>query len=164
MSKRLKSSLFWAALAGFFLIAQSWKDRDLVAGVPPPLPARSLDGAAFDWVDVKGRSTVLYFWATWCPICRATHGTVESIAEDYPVMTVALQSGVDRELRDYVARNHLTVPVFPDPDGRVAASYGLRGVPAFFVVDRRGLVRYAMTGYTTELGLRARLWLADHVE
>jgi hypothetical protein len=25
-------------------------------------------------------------------------------------------------------------------------------------------IRYSMTGYTTELGLRARLWLADHVE
>jgi hypothetical protein len=59
-------------------------------------------------------------------------------------------------------REGFTLPVFPDPEGTIAARFGLRGVPAIFIVDAGGTVRYAMTGYTSELGLRVRLWLADH--
>jgi thiol-disulfide isomerase/thioredoxin len=154
--------LFWPALLVIFLAAQSWKDRGLIQGRPPPLGTRALDGARFDWDDVAGRPAVLYFWATWCPICGATRGNVEALAADYPVISVALQSGTDPVLRDYVRREGFTLPVFPDPEGTIAARFGLRGVPAIFIVDAGGTVRYAMTGYTSELGLRVRLWLAAH--
>jgi peroxiredoxin len=153
---------FWLGLIAVFLVAQSWMDRALVRDQPPPLETRSLDGAAFAWGDVAGHPSVLYFWATWCPICGATRSNLEAVARDHPVISVALQSGSERELRDYVRDERFTLPVYPDPDGALAARYGLRGVPAIFIVDAQGSIRYSMTGYTSELGLRARLWLAAH--
>ena len=48
-----------------------------------------------------------------------------------------------------------------DPEGHLAAAWGVRAVPASFVVDRAGEVRFNEVGYTSELGLRARLWMAD---
>lgn len=163
MNFRLTSGWwFWPVLLAVLLVAPGWLDRGLVRGDPPPLATRSLDGAAFAWADVAGRPSVLYFWATWCPICRATRGNVEALADDYPVITVALQSGTEQGLRAFVEREHFALPVYPDPDGAIAARYGLRGVPAIFVIDSRGTIRYAMTGYASELGLRARLWLTAH--
>jgi hypothetical protein len=37
----------------------------------------------------------------------------------------------------------------------------VRGVPAHFVVDGQGKVRFAVVGYATEWGLRARLFWAE---
>ena len=47
-----------------------------------------------------------------------------------------------------------------DADGRIAQTYGLRGVPAFVIVDPAGQIRSVSLGYTTGWGLRARLWWA----
>ena len=52
------------------------------------------------------------------------------------------------------------MPVVVDEDGRLARSWGVGGVPATFIVATDGRISYAGMGYSTELGLRARLWLS----
>ena len=47
-----------------------------------------------------------------------------------------------------------------DEDGAISKRYGLRGVPAVFVLDGSGKIRFSSVGYTSELGIRIRLWLA----
>jgi hypothetical protein len=37
----------------------------------------------------------------------------------------------------------------------------VRGTPTFFVVDRHRQIRFREVGFTSEWGLRARLWFAD---
>ncbi len=54
----------------------------------------------------------------------------------------------------------VSFPVLNDPDGAIAAHWGVRGVPASFIVDGAGQIRFVEVGYTTEIGLRLRLWLA----
>ena len=153
---------FWPMLLAGLLVLQFWKDGGLVAGRPPPLEARALDGTAFSWDEAAGRPVVLYFWATWCPVCRAMRGNIEALARDHTVVTVALQSGSAEALREYARTQRFTPSVYPDPTGAIASRYGVQGVPAIFVIGPAGDIRYAMTGYSTEFGLRARIWLAAH--
>jgi hypothetical protein len=47
-----------------------------------------------------------------------------------------------------------------DPRGEMARALGFQSVPAFVVVDGQGQLRGATVGYTTELGMRLRLWWA----
>jgi hypothetical protein len=42
----------------------------------------------------------------------------------------------------------------------IAAQWGVRAVPASFIVDGAGQIRFLEIGYTTGAGLRLRLWLA----
>ena len=51
-------------------------------------------------------------------------------------------------------------PTLPDPAAAVLRQYGLAGVPAFVVIDPAGDVRFVSVGYTSEIGLRLRLWWA----
>jgi hypothetical protein len=37
----------------------------------------------------------------------------------------------------------------------------VRGVPAHFIIDPAGNVRFRVVGYATTWGLRARLWWAE---
>jgi peroxiredoxin len=87
-------------------------------------------------------------------------GSIAAIAKDYPLVSVAMQSGSRAELLKHMREQSLLVPTLPDEDGDISSRYGLRGVPAVFVLGPDGKIRYATTGYTTEIGIRFRLWLA----
>jgi alkyl hydroperoxide reductase subunit AhpC len=71
-----------------------------------------------------------------------------------------MQSGTADELVAYLQAQGVDYPVINDEHGRLAASYGVKAVPASFILDREGRVRFATRGYTTGWGIRLRLWLA----
>jgi peroxiredoxin len=53
------------------------------------------------------------------------------------VLAVNLGEPADR-VRDYVLKHKLTFPVLLDSDSSVARSYGVRGTPTRFLIDRQG--------------------------
>jgi thiol-disulfide isomerase/thioredoxin len=142
-----------------FVAVRAYQQRDLVIGRAPELAGIAVDGRPFA-LGGADRATLVYFWATWCPVCRLEHGTIESIAADWPVITVALQSGTDAELLRYLKDNGLTAATLNN-HGEQAANWGVRGTPTFFVVDRQRQIRFREVGFTSEWGLRVRLWLAE---
>ena len=56
--------------------------------------------------------------------------------------------------------NQLTFPVMLDTSGELAQSFGVKGVPASFILDTNGEITFVESGYSSELGLRVRLWLS----
>ena len=153
-------------VAGF--IGNLWMTRNQVSGVPPGLsgpiiqPGTLSDGASAGRLDLAAydKPMLLYFFAEWCPVCKLQNPVIESIAEDYPVIGVAMQSGDVGKVRRYLRQRGLQIPVVNDPSGRISRSYGVDGVPAAFVIGPDGKIRYSTRGYATEAGLRGRLWLA----
>jgi peroxiredoxin len=103
----------------------------------------------------------VHFWASWCPVCRLEQDNIANLAVDGRVITVATTSGTADELRGYLAEHALQLPVLMDEAGHIARQWGVNGVPATFVVDTKGQIRYAAKGYSTEWGLRLCLWLAE---
>ncbi len=146
-------AVFWAA--------QWWMARGLFEGRPPPLAGFDLDGRQLSLADYRGAPVLVHFWATWCSICRLEQGSIDSLAEDYPVLTVAMTSGNTETLRDYLRKNDLDFPVIVDETGELAQRWKVKGVPVSYVIDGRGQVTWAGAGYSSEFGLRARLWFAD---
>lgn len=138
-----------------------WQTRDTATGPAPPLSGTTLKGVPFDLQDQRGKPLLVHFWATWCPVCQLEAGTVESLSKDYSLISVAMQSGSEAAITAYLDENDLSFPVISDPDGRVAASWGVRGVPTTFILDGEGHIRFTEVGYTTGLGLRARIWWMD---
>lgn len=139
----------------------AWQTRQMPAGAAPPLAGQLLSGEQKNLADYRGEPVLVHFWATWCPVCRATDGSIHDIARDYPVLTVASNSGSADEVRDYLLENKLDFPVLIDERGVDGLRWGVLGVPASFVIDGDGQIRSVAVGYTTEIGLRARLWLAQ---
>lgn len=147
-------------LAAVLSAVHLYQTRDAVDGPAPPLAGVDLDGAPRTLAEFRGRPVLVYFWATWCPVCRAEQGTVRAIAADHAVLSVALEDTAPATLRAYAEEHKLDFPVLRDADGGLAHRYGVRGVPAFFVIDGAGMIRSAAVGYTTGPGLRLRLWWA----
>jgi thiol-disulfide isomerase/thioredoxin len=164
MAGKLKQMLLFGSTAiALYVGAQLVVTRGLVSGTPPPIREATLDGATFDVPNRERRPAVIYFWASWCQICKAMQGSIRSVAQDAPLVSVALLSGDETEVRDYIKREGFDVPVILDRDGTIGRDYGIRGVPAVFILGPDGNIRFSTIGYTSELGLRVRLWLADLV-
>lgn len=144
-----------------FLVAHGWRARPLAEGPAPPLVGELLGGGRIDLAQLRGEPVLVHFWATWCPVCRLGDQDIDSIAEDFRVLTVAMQSGGAREVAAHMRAEGLGFPVIIDDYGHMATDWGVSGVPASFVVDPDGQIRFATMGYSTELGLRGRLWAAE---
>jgi thiol-disulfide isomerase/thioredoxin len=149
-------TLVLALVAGI----QYWRTRDAKSGPAPVLEVSAIGGESFHLSDGQGPSLV-HFWGIWCPICQLEEGTIDSLARDHRVITVALASGSDKEILAYMRDAGLDFPVINDDSGRIAEQWGVAGVPTSFVVNAAGEVVFVTSGYTTGLGLRARLWLAE---
>lgn len=149
--------LFVLVVAGI----RFWQQRDMVSGPAPQLHGVTLFGQPYI-LPVHPRSPVLvHFWATWCPVCRAEQGSIAAIAHDDPaVITIAMQSGKPEEVARYMREQGIVFPVVNDPDGSIARAWGVHAVPVSFIISPDGSVRFVEVGYTTEIGLRIRYWLA----
>jgi thiol-disulfide isomerase/thioredoxin len=153
----IEAILVIALIAGI----RAWQQRDIASGPAPSLAGTLLDDKPFALAAKPQQPMLVHFWATWCPVCRAEQGTIAAIARDSAsVITVAMQSGSRKEVVKYLGEQKLNFPVMNDPDGRIAAAWGVHAVPASFIIDSGGQIRFVEFGYTTSIGLRLRLWLA----
>jgi thiol-disulfide isomerase/thioredoxin len=139
---------------------RAWQQSGAASGPAPALAGELLDGKPVALAAFAGQPVLVHFWATWCPICRAEQGSIDALARDVPVITVAMQSGSRADVIQFLRKETLSFPVLNDPDGVIAAQWGVRAVPASFIVDGAGQIRFLEIGYTTGVGLRLRLWLA----
>lgn len=152
-------------ILAIFALIHTWRAQPLASGDAPPLEGRLIPaGEAFDLGQLRGQTALVHFWATWCPMCALGDAAIESIADDFPVISVALQSGDTADIIAHMRQESLTFPVLSDPYGELASRWGVNGVPASFVLDEDSKIRFATVGYTTEIGLRGRLWAADGLD
>ncbi|WP_255211191.1 protein disulfide oxidoreductase [Methylogaea oryzae] len=143
------------------LAVQAYRGRDVAQGLAPPLSGAIVSGRFFDLAQLRGKPALVYFWATWCGVCKAMQHNIDALAGDVPLITVALQSGDAVAVGRFLQERGIVQPVLLDEDGEAAARYGIRGVPAAFVLGPDGAIRYVALGYSSEWGLRLRLWLAE---
>jgi len=137
-----------------------WVQRDVVTGVAPNITAPLLSGETFDLYQSKPRPILVYYWATWCPVCKLQKSNIENISKDHALISIAMQSGHNEEVKEYMREENLSFKVINDEYGALSKKYKIRGVPAAFIVNRENKIEFVEVGYSTELGLRLRLWWA----
>lgn len=155
-------------IIGVVVAIQLYQTRGLPEGVAPPLEGLRTDGshvkvpAGTQSAGATGtaRPTLVVFWSVWCPVCKAEEGNIVSVAEDWPVLSVAMQSGDAAEVSKRLKERGIELPALVDSSGAQAMAWNVRGVPTHFVVDAAGKVRFRVVGYATTWGLKARLWWA----
>ncbi len=109
----------------------------------------------------KEKPILVYFWATWCGICKITSPTVSDLAKSgVPVISIAIRSGETSRLLAGMEKKDLAFPVINDINGQLANIVGVSATPTFMIIDNGELVSFT-SGWTSSLGLRARMWIAS---
>jgi len=152
--------LYIIFLFAVVLTVNWWQTRNTPDGNLSEFSGVLMDDTVFSIADFAGQAVVLHFWATWCPICEWSNNSVLSISKDYPVITIASWSEGETQVKTYMQDNQLTFPVMLDNSGTLAQKFGIKGVPTSFILAPDGEIKFVETGYSSELGLRLRLWLA----
>lgn len=164
-----KSHLRTVVFVGVVLVCvQAWQTRGVPGGLAPnvDLVIVQPDGLSTrstlqQWRALHpGQPVALHFWADWCPICRTEESSITRLSADWPVLTVAMQSGALGKVSQVLHKRALPWTTGVDESGDVTEAFGFKAVPAFVVVDADGHLRTPTVGYTTEIGMRLRLWWA----
>lgn len=107
----------------------------------------------------QNKPVLLYFWATWCGVCKSTTPMVRELAnENIQVVTIAVQSGIDAELQPILARTGFNLPTINDPDGWISDDWEVDAMPTFVIIYQGNIV-HSTTGWSSSWGLKLRLWL-----
>jgi len=122
-------------------------------GLPvPAYNATSLAGDSVSLAQLRGRVVLLNVWATWCHPCRDEIPELQAIHETYAARGLELvgvsvdTESADDAIRAFMRDFRMTYPVWRDPAERISAQFHIVGVPATFLIDREGVLRWRQTG------------------
>lgn len=153
-----------ALLVIVVVAVNAWRTRDVPVQAPD-FAGVLADGSHITLAQFRalhpGQPVALHVWADWCPVCRTEqHSISRLLRSELPVLTVAMQSGDAAAVTATLQQRNLAWPAVVDEDGAIARRLHLPGVPAFVVIAADGSISSAELGYTSEIGMRLRLWLA----
>jgi cytochrome c biogenesis protein CcmG/thiol:disulfide interchange protein DsbE len=146
--------VLFAGLAATFYIAMQRDNPGelrsvLVGRAAPALPATGLPGIAeLTDADLRaGEVTVLNFWATWCPPCRAEHPVLMKMAEQGVRVGGVNMMDDDAKAVAYLAdEGNPFIGVATDPRGRNRVEWGVTAPPETFIIAGDGTVLFRFVG------------------
>ncbi len=114
--------------------------RSDASAVSLEFTAEDLDGAPNDGKQLAGKPTVLWFWAPWCPTCRAQAGGVETLAKEYAglVNVVGVGGLADAaDVRDF-ARQVEGPMHLVDEEGEIWRHFNVTAQSTYVILDADG--------------------------
>jgi aldose sugar dehydrogenase len=122
-------------------------------GAPAPAyGALTTNGDSIDLAGLKGEVVLLNVWATWCIPCRREIPELVALDQQYSarglrVVGVSVdESGADADVASYARDFAMTYTILRDPGEAVSNAFRIQGVPASFLIDRAGIVRWRHLG------------------
>jgi DsbE subfamily thiol:disulfide oxidoreductase len=108
------------------------------------------DGKKLSLKDYRGKVVFLNFWATWCPSCRTEMPDMDKLYREYKgkgfeIVAVNVKDKREDAMK-FVSNMKLTYPIMLDPEGEVGLLYGAWGMPATYLIDRKGVVQARLWG------------------
>ncbi len=118
-----------------------------VGSLAPDFSAPTPSGELLKLSDVKGKITIIDFWAAWCKPCRVENPNVVAMYNKYHDKGLNIIGvSLDRKQSDWLQAieedklpwNHVSnLQSWQDP---IAKSYNVRAIPATFILDEEGKI------------------------
>jgi len=143
--------------ASFAVLAYVGMFRDDPQGLPSTrvgLPAPAVTEVALAGYPAvtaemlkSGEVTLVNFWASWCPPCRAEHPRLlELEAEGISIIGINFKDDARNATRYLEDDDNPFSAVAYDPKGRTAIDWGVTAPPETFIIDGAGTVLYRFAG------------------
>jgi len=121
----------------------------------------TLDGTLIRLSDLRGKTVMLNFWASWCGPCRMeiphmVEAYEDHAASDFEILAVNLREDPGR-VAQFVSEFGMTFPIALDTTGSVGASYYVRSIPTSLFLNEQGIITAVHVGTLTERALQGYL-------
>jgi thiol-disulfide isomerase/thioredoxin len=139
------------------VLKESMLDEDA-----PQFTLKNLDGEAITLADLKGKTVILDFWATWCGPCKASFPGMQEVVEKYKdndnvvlLFVDTFEDGKNREkdVAKFIKDNKYDFHVLIDGkvkdsnDYEVAKKYGITGIPTKIIIGPSGKINFRAVGF-----------------
>ncbi len=142
-----------------------------VGKIAPDFESKTPEGETVSLKDLKGKVTIIDFWAAWCGPCRRENPNVVKVYEQYhdkglEIIGISLDGAPNQKdpkkawlnaiEKDGLEWNHLSsLMYFNDP---VAKQYNIQSIPATYILDEEGkIVAKNLRGAALELKIKELL-------
>lgn len=142
------------------------KITKMVVNEPAPdFTVTDLDGNPVTLKSLRGKTVVLDFWATWCQPCIASFPGMQRAVDFYKndpsvafmfIHTSEHSADPVEDVKRFMTNKKYRLPVFMDLKDKetkkniVLEAYKIRAIPAKFIIDKEGVIRYKNSGYVSE--------------
>ena len=132
----------------------------LVGGAAPDFSLETFKGETVRLSDLRGKTVLVDFWASWCLPCRAEARDLEAAwkrqGDDVVFLGINIQDSKAEALK-FIDEFGITFVNGQDPDGKVSVDYGVWGIPEAFFVSPTGRITYKHVGAVPPPILAAKL-------
>ena len=109
----------------------------------------------------QNQTLLLYIWGAWCGICKHTSPVIQRLHDSgTPVLSVALRSGSDDDIRAYLQQQGYTFPAVNDDNGAWSQQWGVKVTPTIVLI-KNGKVLHSTTGLAGYWTLKTRIALVN---
>jgi len=116
----------------------------------PALQLENIDGKSWDINQARGHWLFIHFWASWCGPCRREMPTIQKLMETLhnERIEIVLVNTAETEDEVFSFLGIVAPDLVPlmDTNGLVTQAWQPRGLPATFLVDPGGRIRYLALG------------------
>ncbi|MER2520451.1 MAG: DsbE family thiol:disulfide interchange protein [Bdellovibrionales bacterium] len=167
MSTRLRFATYALPLVAFAFLAAlfAWRlglaERGMTPDLlPSPLIGRTVptfdletieEGKRLTSQDLKGKVSLVVFFASWCPECQIEHPQLIELGKrsDMTLYGMAYKDPSQKMAQWLAQRGNPYVAVGQDTGRRVAMDFGVYAVPESYLIDKTGTIRLKHTGALT---------------
>ncbi len=129
------------AQAQFFLT----DDNELIGKPAPEFTLTTTQGDKQSLTQVRnGKKSIVFFWATWCPVCREEIKDLKKAYQDIEhkdVKIILVDLGEsENKVKNFLQKNKLNFSVLLDKKDDLSETYSLIGIPTLVFLDEKGIV------------------------
>jgi len=163
-----------AGAAAYLLLFQPAPAAATIARPGAPAPQIALQvvgGGTSNLAAERGKVVLVNFWATWCEPCKSEMPALQQLADElrgksFVLYSVDLQEDAP-QVEAFQRQYGLNLYAVLDDNGDVTRAYGVRALPATFLIDQQGVVRQQRLGPLLAGGAAdttwSEAWLATQV-
>lgn len=127
----------------------------------PNITAQTVNGTEFSSLHVNhNKPLLIHFWAAWCPTCKMENSTIDALSKKFDVITIAVNSGGDEEIKAFMQEHDLKFQVINDENGTLASAFHVSGFPTSFIYNKEQKLEFSEMGYNSYFTLYLKLLFA----